>query len=116
MATEDPLSRRLADVLSIDAPIMQSGMAGVAGPELVAAGLNAPALNVVSGPESAIKDLETRLSERNVGCRLLATSHAFHSPMMDGALEPFREALAAVDLRRPTRRWISSAKPRIPCG
>jgi len=48
LATGDPLSQRLVGVLSIDAPIMQSGMAGVAGPELVAAVSNAGGLGVMA--------------------------------------------------------------------
>jgi acyl transferase domain-containing protein len=76
-------------------------------PEIVVATFNAPALHVVAGPEPAVRELEGRLSQREIGCRLLATSHAFHSPMMDGALAPFRQALAAVGLQRPCRPWIS---------
>lgn len=77
------------------------------GADLVVAGRNAPALNVVSGREEAIHDLERRLAERGIGCRQLATSHAFHSPMMDGALAPFREALSRLHFQKPTLRWIS---------
>jgi thioesterase domain-containing protein/acyl carrier protein len=76
-------------------------------PDVVVAARNAPDLNVVSGPASAVKSLERRLSEKGIYCRVLATSHAFHSPMMDGALEPFRRALATADLQRPSRSWIS---------
>lgn len=48
MPAEGPLSPRLAAALSIDAPIMQSGMAGVAGPDLVAAVSNAGGLGVMA--------------------------------------------------------------------
>jgi acyl transferase domain-containing protein len=59
---------------------------------------------VVFGPEAAIRDLEARLGADGVGCKVLATSHAFHSPLMDGALEPFREALGRVRLAAPGSR------------
>ena len=75
--------------------------------EVVVAGLNAPQLNVVSGPTASIEDLQARLSAKAIQCRLLATSHAFHSPMMDGALEPFRQVLQSTSLRQPERAWIS---------
>ena len=78
------------------------------GPELATAALNAPELTVVSGPEGALTALQSALAERGVVGKVLATSHAFHSPMMDGALAPFREALAAVTLSPPRLRFISS--------
>ena len=74
---------------------------------VVIAGLNAPALTVVSGPEAAVRELKARLEVDGIGCRALATSHAFHSPMMDGALEPFRGVLATVRLNRPRLPWVS---------
>jgi acyl transferase domain-containing protein len=75
--------------------------------ELVVAGLNGPELNVVSGPEPAVKALEARLSAAGVNCRMLATSHAFHSPMMDGALPAFRQLLESTPMQRPERPWVS---------
>ncbi|MDG1411387.1 MAG: nitronate monooxygenase [Acidimicrobiales bacterium] len=48
MTVTDPLSPRLTRVLGIQAPLMQSGMAGVAGPRLVAAVSNAGGLGVVA--------------------------------------------------------------------
>jgi acyl transferase domain-containing protein len=76
-------------------------------PDVVIAAFNAPAFNVVAGPEAAIRTLEKQLTTRDVRCRPLATSHAFHSPMMDGALDPFRRELESAQLRAPTRPWIS---------
>lgn len=48
MTDREPLSRRLAEVLGVEAPIVQSGMAGVAGPELVAAVSDAGGLGVMA--------------------------------------------------------------------
>ncbi|MGH1489458.1 MAG: NAD(P)H-dependent flavin oxidoreductase [Acidimicrobiales bacterium] len=48
MSTNEQLGQRLREVLSIEAPIVQSGMAGVAVPELVAAVCNAGGLGVVA--------------------------------------------------------------------
>jgi acyl transferase domain-containing protein len=80
---------------------------GQLGHEVSIAGLNGPELTVVSGPDAAIVALEADLGTRGVACRRLVTSHAFHSPMMDGVLSPFREALAGVQFARPERPWIS---------
>lgn len=48
MTSTAPLSPRLTKVLSIDAPIVQSGMAGVAGPDLVTAVSEAGGLGVMA--------------------------------------------------------------------
>ncbi len=56
--------------------------------EVSLAAVNAPGLCVLSGPSMAIERLATELSERGVHARLLHTSHAFHSSMMD-AVVPF---------------------------
>jgi acyl transferase domain-containing protein/acyl carrier protein len=76
-------------------------------PGVTIAGLDAPELTVVSGPEDAVRALESKLGEDGVGCRVLATSHAFHSALMDGALAQFRDVLGQVRLEPPRRPWIS---------
>lgn len=62
-------------------------------PELSIAGYNAPLLTVVSGPSEAIAAFETMLEARGIGAKALQTSHAFHSAMVDPALDPFREVV-----------------------
>jgi acyl transferase domain-containing protein len=76
--------------------------------EVVVAGINTPELTVVAGPDAAVKTLEAQLGSLGVDCRLLATSHAFHSPMMDGAIGPFREVLRKVTFAPPRLPWVSS--------
>ena len=74
MTTEIPkprlLSPRLQDVLGIDAPVLQSGMGGVAGVDLAAAVSNAGGLGVLAAlrlrPEqvrAAIRDIRERTSK-----------------------------------------------------
>lgn len=48
MTLDHPLSRRLTETLSVEVPIVQSGMAGVAGPDLVAAVSDAGGLGVMA--------------------------------------------------------------------
>jgi len=48
VSIDDVLSPRLTEVLSVEAPIIQSGMAGVAGPDLVAAVSDAGGLGVMA--------------------------------------------------------------------
>ncbi|MEL7224373.1 MAG: type I polyketide synthase, partial [Cyanobacteria bacterium J06576_12] len=70
--------------------------------------INSPQNCVVSGPTDAIKALQQQLDTQNIPCRLLATSHAFHSAMMEPALAEFSQALEKVTLSPPTIDVISN--------
>ncbi|HSR69774.1 MAG TPA: amino acid adenylation domain-containing protein, partial [Acidobacteriota bacterium] len=78
------------------------------GSELSLAACNAPGSCVVSGPAAAVNRLREELSESGVACRLLHTSHAFHSPMMDPMLEDFHKEVAKIDLRPPKIPFVSN--------
>lgn len=79
---------------------------------------NAPSLCVVAGPEADVAALQQQLEGEGVACRLLQTSHAFHSPMMEPAIAPFAELLRDVPLSPPripfvstvTGSWITDAE------
>ncbi|MAN46398.1 MAG: hypothetical protein CMF04_09400 [Hyphomonas sp.] len=72
------------------------------------AAINAPELTAISGPASTVEAFLTRLESEGVGVRRLHTSHAFHSSMMEPALEPFRAAAAQVNLKEPQVPYISN--------
>ncbi|HXB53930.1 MAG TPA: amino acid adenylation domain-containing protein [Vicinamibacteria bacterium] len=72
------------------------------------AAVNGPRECVVSGPEEAVAALEARLESRGLPCERLATSHAFHSAMMNPILERFREAVEKVELRAPRIPFVSN--------
>lgn len=76
---------------------------------LVVAAVNAPDLCTVSGPTPAIEAYAETLDSERVFCRVLDTSHAFHSEMMDGCLEPFARIVAAVELSPPSIPVVSTA-------
>ena len=76
--------------------------------ELALAAINGPEQCVVSGPTNAIQDFARELEKRAVPCRLLHTSHAFHSAMMDPMLESFRAELAKISLRAPQIPYLSN--------
>jgi len=80
------------------------------GERLSVAAVNAPGTTIVSGEPEAVNALERELkaADPDVKCTFLATSHAFHSPMMDPALEPFRERVAAVTLQAPELQFVSN--------
>ncbi|MFP3941414.1 MAG: alpha/beta fold hydrolase [Thermoanaerobaculia bacterium] len=75
---------------------------------LALAAVNARNACAVSGPAGAVAALRERLESAGVGCRSLHTSHAFHSPMMDAVVEPFRELVARVELRPPAIPFLSN--------
>ena len=72
------------------------------------AAVNAPSLSVVSGTCEAIAALAAKLTDQNIGCRCLHTSHAFHSAMMEPILEPFVAAVKQVKLHSPQIPFISN--------
>ncbi|HSK65103.1 MAG TPA: type I polyketide synthase, partial [Pyrinomonadaceae bacterium] len=86
------------------------------------AAFNSPALCVLSGSIEAIDRLQQRLASDGVICRRVHTSHAFHSPMMEPALEEFAGLVRGVDLHAPripylsnvTGKWITEAEAVAP--
>jgi acyl transferase domain-containing protein/acyl carrier protein len=77
---------------------------------------------VVAGPIRAIQSLAAELSSRGVAARMLRTSHAFHSSMMEDVLAPFEDLLGRVRLSAPSIRiasnltggWLSDAQATDP--
>jgi acyl transferase domain-containing protein/acyl carrier protein len=77
-------------------------------PDVEVAVLNTPASTVVAGPDAAIAHCEAVLAAAQVTGQRVATSHAFHSAMMEPAVAPFTAIVAAVPRSTPTRRWVSN--------
>ena len=77
-------------------------------PTLALAAENGPTACVVAGPGTDVESWQAELDAAGVPCRLLQTSHAFHSPMMDGALDAFAAAMRAVKLSPPTIPIVST--------
>ncbi|MES2712408.1 MAG: type I polyketide synthase, partial [Pseudomonadota bacterium] len=76
--------------------------------EVALAAVNGPALCVVAGPNDAIAALQRALEAREIGCRLLHTSHAFHSPMMDPILPAMREISGRMRFAPPAIPYVST--------
>jgi malonyl CoA-acyl carrier protein transacylase len=62
---------------------------------------NAPDQLVLSGAVSALDRAEELLRERGIRGKRLPVAGAFHSPLMEPAVEPFREVVAAVQIEEP---------------
>jgi len=62
---------------------------------------NAPDQLVLSGALDALDRAEESLSERKVRAKRLPVGGAFHSPLMEPAIAPFREVVEGIDFREP---------------
>jgi acyl transferase domain-containing protein/acyl carrier protein len=76
--------------------------------EVSVAVVNGPKLSVLSGPLEMVEQLEKELGNRGLSSQRLATSHAFHSPMMDGVVERFIHEVRKVKLSAPVLPYISN--------
>ncbi|WP_437627963.1 SDR family oxidoreductase [Sorangium sp. So ce1151] len=77
-------------------------------PSLSIAALNAPGAAVLSGPAALIDRAARELAARKVEHTRLQTSHAFHSAMMDPAVDELRALVARTRLSAPTIPYLSN--------
>jgi non-ribosomal peptide synthase protein (TIGR01720 family) len=89
-------------------PLPQVELDSRLGRHLSIASVNGPNMCVISGANDALDALSARLAEEGVETRLLHTSHAFHSPMMEPILETFTERVRVISLRAPEIPYISN--------
>lgn len=69
---------------------------------------NSPKRTVVAGETSAVENFVEVLKSRGKSCQYLATSHAFHSPMMNEAAQIFERAIANISLKAPVLPIMSN--------
>ncbi len=69
---------------------------------------NGPLLSVVAGSDKDVALFAEELKAREIRCRELHTSHAFHSPMMDPIVAPFLAEVDKVDLQPPQIPIVST--------
>jgi [acyl-carrier-protein] S-malonyltransferase len=63
---------------------------------------NAPDQLVLSGATAALDEAEAALSERKVRAKRLPVAGAFHSPLMEPAVEPFRQVVNETEIGSPS--------------
>jgi acyl transferase domain-containing protein/acyl carrier protein len=76
------------------------------------AAVNAESLCVLSGPLAAIDAAEHGLARRGAAVRRLHVSHAFHSALVEPALEEFEALLRRIDMRAPGIPFVSNLSGR----
>ena len=72
------------------------------------AAINGERRCVISGQSDAIITLQKELTEKQIHNRILHTSHAFHSHMMDAILADFTRSVAKRQPRKPQIPFVSS--------
>jgi acyl transferase domain-containing protein/glutamate-1-semialdehyde aminotransferase len=93
-------------MLAIKAPAEQ--LMESLSPAISIAAFNSPNLVVVSGEHDAISELKKRLQQKGIANRLLQTSHAFHSSMMEPIVSKFADIVRSCSPKSPQLPWISS--------
>jgi phthiocerol/phenolphthiocerol synthesis type-I polyketide synthase E len=86
------------------------------------AAVNAPSVSVLAGDGEQIEAIQQRLGEAGIASRILRTSHAFHSRLMQECMEPFGSVVNGIDFHAPeipyistlTGNWISASQVRDP--
>ncbi|MEV4121679.1 beta-ketoacyl synthase N-terminal-like domain-containing protein [Micromonospora sp. NPDC049645] len=79
----------------------------------VIAAVNGPELCVLAGTDDEIAAAERLLAEQHVPVRPLATSHAFHTALMDPILDEFAAVVAGISRNAPRRPFASNVTGRL---
>ena len=75
---------------------------------LALAAVNGSASCVISGQANAVAAVSQAFAANGIRTQKLAVSHAFHSPLLDPMLRPFRDALEKLELRQPNLPLVSN--------
>jgi amino acid adenylation domain-containing protein/non-ribosomal peptide synthase protein (TIGR01720 family) len=103
IATRGRLMQAMPAGVMLAVPLSEDDVrARLAGREdLWLSALNGPTRSTVGGTAPAVDALASELEGEGLRVTRLHTSHAFHSGLMEGALAPFQEAVAATTRRAP---------------
>ncbi|MPY58850.1 SDR family NAD(P)-dependent oxidoreductase, partial [Streptomyces spongiae] len=80
---------------------------------VVLGAVNGPRSVVLSGPGEAVDAVASRVAEAGHRTARLRVSHAFHSPLMEPALDAFHEAVADLSFAEPTLPVVSNVTGRL---
>jgi len=70
--------------------------------------VNGPTACVIAASERQLSSLQDNLKKLDADFRILQTSHAFHSSMMQAAVEPLVESIDETSLKSPELPFISN--------
>lgn len=103
-------------------PLGEEEAGELLGDDLFVAISSTPNQSVIAGPVSAIETLEEALIGREIMCRRLQSSHAFHTPMLKSLHRPLFDLISGFDLSAPdipfvsnlTGDWITASEAQDP--
>jgi amino acid adenylation domain-containing protein len=81
--------------------------------EVSIAAINGPASVVISGRDTAVREIQKQLEATGVSSRLLTVSHAFHSPLMEPILDEFTQVAAGMQFNEPRIPLVSNLTGRV---
>jgi acyl transferase domain-containing protein len=102
------LFERLPRGAMTSVPLSERELAQFKNDALSISAVNAPSQCVVSGPVSAIDEMERLLAAREVDFRRIHIDVAAHSPMVEEILPEFAEFVGTIDLHPPAIPFISN--------
>ncbi len=108
VAARGALMQELPRGSMLSVPLSEGALGSLLPHDLSLAAVNAPDLAVVSGPTEAIEQFHAVLGVQGIEGRLLHTSHAFHSQMMDPILQRFSALVAQVPRQEPSIPFVSN--------
>ena len=108
VAARGSLMQALPGGAMLAVPLTERQIAPLLNHQISLAAINGPSLCTVAGDTAAIADLEERLSRQDITTRRLRTSHAFHSAMMDAAVQPLAERVSQVPRSAPEIPFVSN--------
>ncbi len=94
------------DMLMVE--LSEQDAQGYLNESLSLAAINGEQRCVISGQSEAIIALQKTLNQKSVQNRILHTSHAFHSHMMDDILEDFTRSVVRRNPQKPQMPFVSS--------
>jgi natural product biosynthesis luciferase-like monooxygenase protein len=82
------------------------------GEQIAVAAFNGPQNIVVSGEETTIQNFTKAMKAKDVACKRLKVTHAFHCPLVDPVLQPFAQAAKRVAFQTPRIPLVSTLTGR----
>ena len=89
-------------------PLPEAEVRPLLGEDLSLSATNGPHFCVAGGPAAAIEALDRRLAGQGVSCIRLRTTHAFHSAMMDPAVDALTAIAQGVTVNPPRIPYLSN--------
>lgn len=80
---------------------------------LSVAAINSPDLCVVAGPLDEVTAFSDHLNTLEIANKMLFTSHAFHSSMMDPIVEDFKQIVSETTLSKPSIPIVSTVTGKL---